>query len=208
MKTDYWIIVVVLLLLTALGGMMGLNTIIEQQQDQLAEKDRDVAALEAQVANLEEQLRPKAYCPPLEQLWVSSGTGYRVPPLGGVGIDEILHRGTDLAAPIGTPVHALLAGRIAEHWVPPDGGKWKGHPIMGGYLVIDHGNELLSEYAHLSVTYVHESDWVEMGQIIGLVGDTGICTGPHLHIAVVVSPFRYLQERKCIIDNKKWVEKR
>ena len=83
MKWNHWIIVVMVLLLTALGGMAAFNTIIGQQQEQLAEKEREKVALEAQVAVLQEQLQPKPYCLPLEQVWVSSGCGYRMDPMGG-----------------------------------------------------------------------------------------------------------------------------
>ena len=199
MKQDLWLIVVVIMILVALAGMMAFNTIIGQQQRRIREDEEEKAALEAEIVSLRAELvverTPEPYSLPLDQLWISSGTGYRVPPMGGIGAEEKLHRGTDLAGDIGNPVYAMLAGMVVEHWVPPDGGQWKGHPIYGGYIVIDNGDELLTEYAHLSVSFVHEGDWVETGEKIGLVGDTGVCTGPHLHAAVVISPLRYFAER-------------
>jgi len=196
MKTDYWIIVVVLLLLTAVGGMMGLNTIIVnticQQQKELLEHKLEISVLEKKVAALQKQLRPPLYFPPLEAAWVSSGTGYRMDPMGGG--TEGLHKGVDLAGVIGTPIKAALAGVIVEHWPAPDS-YWRGHTIFGGYIVIDHGDGLFTLYGHLSDTCVHEGYWVEAGQVIGRLGDTGITTGPHLHFECVIDPLRYLEER-------------
>lgn len=189
MKTDHWIIVIVLLLLTALGGMMGLNTIIGEQQEALiaaqTEQDR-LTAIDywTRISRL-----PRPYSLPLEQIRVSSGCGYRMDPMGGG--TEGLHKGVDLVGPEGTPVYAVMPGVIVEHWVPPDGKRWKGHPVMGGYLVLDHGNGLFTEFGHLDQTFVHEGDYVETGQVIGLLGSTGMSTGLHLHFAVVVDPLIY-----------------
>ena len=61
-------------------------------------------------------------------------------------------------------------------------------------IVIDHG-EFFTVYGHLSATYVHEEDEVEAGQVIVLVGDTGLSTGPHLHFELVINPLKYLKEK-------------
>jgi len=192
MKWNYWIIAVVLLLLTALGGMAHLNTIIGRQQGQIAEREREIVELETQVAVLQEELEPKPYHLPLEQAWVSSGVGYRLDPMGGG--DEALHKGMDLVGPVGSPVRAVLAGVVVEHWPAPDD-YWRGHPVFGGLVVIYHGDGLFTWYGHLSDTCVHEGFQVEAGQMIGRLGDTGIATGVHLHFEVVVDPLRYLEER-------------
>jgi len=192
MKWNHWLVVIVLLLLTALGGMAGFNTTIGRQDDQLAAKEQEIAALEAQVQALQEQLRPAPYFEPLEAAQISSGCGYRMDPMGGG--TEGLHKGVDLVGPVGAPIKAALAGVVAEHWPAPDH-YWHGHPIFGGLVVIDHGEGLFSLYGHLSDSYVHEGDQVEAGQVIGALGDTGITTGPHLHFEVVVDPLKYLEER-------------
>ena len=117
-------------------------------------------------------------------------------PMGGG--TEALHKGVDLAGPVGMPVRAVLAGVVVDHWLVPGwhwGKEYHGHPIMGGYIVIDHGEGLFSCYGHLSATFVHEDNWIEAGQVIGEVGNTGISTGPHLHFELVVDPLRYLEER-------------
>ena len=115
-------------------------------------------------------------------------------PMGGG--TEGLHKGIDLAGPVGTPVRAALAGVVADHWLVPGwhyGKEYKGDPIFGGLIVIDHGDGLFSLYGHLSATFVHEDDYIEAGQVIGELGNTGISTGPHLHFKLVVDPLRYLE---------------
>ena len=169
---------------------MGLNTTIGQQRKQLAEQQQEIAALEARIEAL--QVRPPPYHPPLEQSWVSSGCGYRMDPMGGG--TEGLHKGLDLVGRRDSPVVAVLAGVVVEHWPAPDN-YWRGHPVFGGLMVIDHGAGLFTLYGHLSASYVHEGYQVEAGQVIGRLGDTGIATGPHLHFEVVVDPLRYLEER-------------
>lgn len=167
---------------------------IAERQTKIEKLQEETAGLEMQVAKLKEELQPKPYHQPLEQLWISSGCGYRMNPMGGT--EERLHDGEDFVAPIGTPVYAVLPGIVKEHWVPPDGGRWKGHPILGGMITIQHEDGLLSRYGHLSKTFVHEGEYVEQGQIIGEVGNNGISTGPHLHWQVIVSPLKYFEGRK------------
>jgi len=196
MKWNHWTIVMVLLLLIGLGGMMEFNTVIGQQQQEIAEAQKETDRLEACRYWTRLSLMPPPYHQPLDQLWVSSGTGYRMDPMGGG--TESLHKGKDFAGAIGTPVKAVLAGRIVEHWLVPGwhwGKEYYGHPIMGGYIVIDHGDGLFSLYGHLSETCIHEGWYVEAGQVIGELGNTGISTGPHLHFELVVDPLRYLEER-------------
>jgi murein DD-endopeptidase MepM/ murein hydrolase activator NlpD len=189
MKTEYWTIVIALVIELSLGGMMGLNTVICRQQAELMEMD----SLRAETYWTRIAAMPKPYSLPLEQLWISSGTGYRQDPMGGT--EERLHKGLDLAGKIGDPVYAVRAGVCMEHWIPPDGKTWKGHPVLGGMITIQH-KDGFSIYGHLSETYVHEEDWIETGQIIGRVGETGHATGPHLHFEYIVDPLVYLEERR------------
>jgi hypothetical protein len=85
------------------------------------------------------------------------------------------HLGLDFAAPGGTPVHAINRGTVLL-----------AQPLYfeGGFVVIDHGQGLLSLYLHLSDFQVKEGDKVTTGQTIGLSGSSGRATGPHLHLAV------------------------
>ena len=130
--------------------------------------------------------------PPMESYWISSGSGYRTDPMGGKEESQ-LHKGLDLVGPHHTPVKAAAAGVVVEHWPAPNG-YFRGHPIYGGMIVIDHLNGTFTLYGHLSTTYVSEGDRVEAGEIIGRQGNTGISTGEHLHFEVIVNPLLYLSE--------------
>ena len=101
---------------------------------------------------------------------ISSPFGLRTHPIFG---NVRMHTGTDIAAPMGTPVVAAYSGRVAIS------------DFLGGYglaVVIGH-NEKSSEtlYGHLSEVFVKAGEWVEQGEVIGRVGSTGNSTGPHLH---------------------------
>jgi murein DD-endopeptidase MepM/ murein hydrolase activator NlpD len=91
------------------------------------------------------------------------------------GETQSLHQGLDYAVPQGTPVRALNAGTVLL-----------ARPMFfeGNWVVLDHGQGLLSLYLHLSEFKVKEGEQVSRGQEIGLSGGTGRATGPHLHIAV------------------------
>ena len=196
MKTETFLIVAMILVLAGITGMAAFNTHIGYQEEQIANQQAEIDQAEAWRYWTEIAAQPPPYQQPLEQLWISSGTGYRMDPMGGG--TESLHKGKDFAGVTGTPVKAVLDGVVAEHWLVPGwhyGKEYHGHPIMGGYIVIDHGDGLFSLYGHLSATFVHEDNWIEAGQVIGEVGNTGISTGPHLHFELVVDPLRYLEER-------------
>jgi murein DD-endopeptidase MepM/ murein hydrolase activator NlpD len=83
-----------------------------------------------------------------------------------------MHTGVDFAAPVGTPVLAALAGRVVL-----------AEPLSGYGLtvVLDHGQGLQTLYAHLQVIGVTAGSQIDQGGELGLVGMTGVATGPHLH---------------------------
>jgi murein DD-endopeptidase MepM/ murein hydrolase activator NlpD len=86
-----------------------------------------------------------------------------------------LHHGVDIAAPEGTPVRAMKSGRV-EH-----AGAWGGYGLS---IVITHGSNVRTLYAHLSRIDVRAGERVSGGAVIGAVGRTGNATGPHLHFEV------------------------
>jgi murein DD-endopeptidase MepM/ murein hydrolase activator NlpD len=89
-----------------------------------------------------------------------------------------LHAGIDIAVPYGTPIQAAAAGRVAlAGWV---GG-------YGNYTCIDHGGGIATCYGHQSSIAVGTGQSVAQGQVIGYVGCTGHCFGPHLHFEVRVN---------------------
>jgi murein DD-endopeptidase MepM/ murein hydrolase activator NlpD len=99
-----------------------------------------------------------------------------------------LHAGIDIAVPYGTPIHAAAAGTVVlAGWVSG----------YGNYTCIDHGGGMATCYAHQSSYAVSQGAAVGQGQVIGYVGCTGHCFGPHLHFEVringtPVDPLGYL----------------
>ncbi len=87
------------------------------------------------------------------------------------------HKGTDMRGPTGTPAHAVAAGTV----VLAEPQYYSGNVVM-----VDHGQGVISMYAHLSAFDVKVGDRVERGQIVGKVGATGRVTGPHLHLGLMV----------------------
>lgn len=88
------------------------------------------------------------------------------------------HRGTDYAAPRGTPVFAAGDGRVSE------AGYTRAN---GNYVFIDHGETFKTHYLHLHRLAVTQGTRVKQGQVIGTVGSTGLATGPHLHYEFLVN---------------------
>ncbi|GAP97696.1 peptidase M23B [Leptolyngbya sp. NIES-2104] len=104
---------------------------------------------------------------------ITSIFGWRLHPITG---DARLHTGTDIGAPLGTPVLAALTGRV----IMAD--------FFGGYglaIGLEHNaGAQQTLYAHLSEIFVKPGDIVKQGSVIGRVGSTGNSTGPHLHFEV------------------------
>jgi len=117
-------------------------------------------------------------------IWPVSGRritdkfGPRIHPLTGLPDD---HKGIDISAPRGTPVHASADGIVitSENTFIPNKG-------LGRYIKIDHGNGYITKYGHLSKILVKVGDRINRNDIIGKVGTTGSSTAPHLHYEVVV----------------------
>lgn len=89
---------------------------------------------------------------------------------------KTFHRGIDIRAPMGTPVRAVRAGKVA----------FAAKDTRGGGLMIDIATSIvegrhITRYAHLNKILVKKNERVKKGQTIGLVGSTGFSTGPHLH---------------------------
>ncbi|MDO4988126.1 MAG: peptidoglycan DD-metalloendopeptidase family protein [Synergistes sp.] len=117
---------------------------------------------------------------------LSSTFGTRVHP---VFKTKVTHTGIDIPAPKGTPVKAADAGEVLYT------GWMRGY---GQVVIIDHGANLTTVYAHLSGINTAEDAKVSRGSVIGSVGSTGVATGNHLHFEVrvngnAVDPMKYLQ---------------
>ena len=103
---------------------------------------------------------------------ITSGFGWRIHPISGV---RDFHEGIDIAAAVGTPVRAVAAGKVIF------AGYVSGY---GRMVTIDHGNGLVTRYAHLSRVRVSQGQTIPVNEVIGYVGDSGYATGPHLHFEV------------------------
>ncbi|MBQ6772779.1 MAG: peptidoglycan DD-metalloendopeptidase family protein [Synergistaceae bacterium] len=118
---------------------------------------------------------------------ISSNYGYRIHPILK---RKILHTGIDIAAPNGTPVKAAAAGEVLfDGWL-------RGY---GRVVILDHGRDYSTLYAHLSSSLVKEGQVVRAGATIARVGKTGNVTGYHLHFEVrkgsyVQNPLDYLKK--------------
>jgi murein DD-endopeptidase MepM/ murein hydrolase activator NlpD len=106
---------------------------------------------------------------------LGSAFGWRLDPFTG---RSALHTGLDYEAMSGTAVVAAAGGIVVAQEV---------QPAYGNVVEIDHGNDLVTRYAHLSRFTVHKGDLVKRGQKIAEVGTSGRSTGPHLHFEVLVS---------------------
>lgn len=153
---------------------------------QLDARTDSLSVLEA--LTLREQVKRSAF-PSLQPVgtgWFSSNFGWRLDPFSG---KQAMHEGVDFMAEAGTPIKAAAGGVVvySEH-----------HPQYGNMVEIDHGNGLISRYAHASKRLAKAGDIVLQGQKIGEVGSTGRSTGPHLHFEILSNgapqnPVRYLQ---------------
>jgi murein DD-endopeptidase MepM/ murein hydrolase activator NlpD len=119
---------------------------------------------------------------------VSSGFGFRSDPFTG---RTALHTGLDFPAENGATIMAAAGGvvKTAER-----------HPAYGNMVEIDHGNGLVTRYAHASRLLARVGDLVRRGQTVAEVGSTGRSTGPHLHFEVLVhgvhqNPAKFLARR-------------
>ena len=96
------------------------------------------------------------------------------------------HTGVDFTVPTGTKVVAAMSGIVLEA-----GSNVSWGPSYGVSVIIDHGKGVRAIYAHLSAVKVKKGDTVLERDLIGLSGNTGNSTGPHLHFESRVSPWKY-----------------
>ena len=132
---------------------------------------------------------------PVTGVALGSAFGWRIDPITG---QSALHSGLDFPADVGAPIVAAAGGVVvvAEF-----------HPAYGQMLEVDHGNDLITRYAHASRVLVKKGDLVRRGQKIAEVGTTGRSTGPHLHFEVLVSgvpqdPMKFLSSGAQLAESR------
>jgi len=139
---------------------------------QVESRNDMLGVLEAQ---LFEQAVKKKLMPtmmPVAAPYNASGFGRRVDPFTG---QWAMHEGIDFLADLGSPIAAAAGGVVVFAGL---------HPQYGYMIDVDHGNDLVTRYAHCSKLLVREGDVVHRGRKIAEVGSTGRSTGPHLHFEV------------------------
>jgi murein DD-endopeptidase MepM/ murein hydrolase activator NlpD len=164
---------------------------MEQQMAGLSELLRDrsdkLVALETllQQDRLDKKMLPSVA--PITSAWYASNFGWRIDPFTG---HNAMHEGVDYMVPAGTPIFASAGGVVVFADT---------HPQYGNMVEIDHGNEVITRYAHASKLLVKVGDVVRRGHEIAKVGSTGRSTGNHLHFEVrykgtAQNPVRFLQK--------------
>lgn len=160
--------------------MADLNAMLSDRSDKLV-------ALETLLMQdkLSKKLLPSV--PPIKDAWYSSNFGWRIDPFTG---KNAMHEGVDYMVPEGTPIHASASGMVVYA---------DAHPEYGNMVEIDHGNQVVTRYAHASKLLVKVGQMVKRGQEIALSGSTGRSTGPHLHFEVrykgiAQNPVRFLEK--------------
>ena len=162
------------------------TALIERLARQVEERTDHLGVLEALLVADSANRKFLPTLQPIVDGWFSSNYGYRIDPFTG---QNSFHEGIDFPAEAGTQVVAAASGKVVYADV---------HPQYGKMVEIDHGNGLVSRYAHAAQLYVKEGDFVVRGQRVAIVGSTGRSTGPHLHFEVRLNgvpqnPARFLQ---------------
>lgn len=104
---------------------------------------------------------------------ITSKFGYRTDPK--TGKQNAFHNGLDLAVPMNTPIKSPMPGVIFSISTVGDG---------GNQIIVKHDNGYKTGYAHLNKILVKKGDRIKQGDVIGLSGNTGKSTGPHLHLTL------------------------
>ena len=148
------------------GELNWLQKSLSRQGDYLSMLDLAVTQQAASVARLPTAMPIESYP------YLSSSYGWRRNPFNG---QMSMHEGLDFSAPYDTPIRSAAGGVVRTVTV---------HRGYGNMVEIDHGEGLITRYAHAKVILVKEGEVVTRGQLIARVGSTGLSTGPHLHFEV------------------------
>lgn len=159
---------------------------LDQLSRQLESKGDYLGLIESEMMDERVKKNQLPTALPVEAQWNASSFGWRIDPFTG---EQAMHEGIDFSAAPGTPIRAAAAGIVVAA---------ERHPFYGNMVEIDHGNDLVTRYAHASKLLVKEGALVKRGQKVAEVGSTGRSTGPHLHFEVrfkgaAQNPNRFLQ---------------
>lgn len=160
---------------------------IAEQNAVIGELEKVLAAEKSTLANMRVYDGGKFCWPAPSYTKISSDYGYRSDPFTGI---QKFHNGVDMAAPGGSNILAAYDGTVVSASYSSS---------MGNYVMIDHGDGLITIYMHASKVLVSAGQDVSRGDVIALVGSTGRSTGNHLHFTVrnngeYVSPWNYISK--------------
>ncbi len=159
--------------------------VLDQLTRNVADREKQLNVLETLLAKQKVQRDVFLAGRPIRKGWISSGFGHRVDPITG---QQAWHNGVDFAGRGGADVTALAAGLVV----------FAGERSGYGWLVeINHGGGYSTRYGHHKELVVKAGDIVHRGELIGLMGNTGRSTGPHVHFEVfkngrIVDPSTYI----------------
>ena len=160
---------------------------IERLSQEVDRRADELAQLELRL--LEKRVRDRLLptTVPVKDAFLGSPFGHRADPVAGL---RAMHEGIDFNAVPGTPVVAAAEGVVLSAVY---------HPEFGNVIDIDHGDGLVTRYAHLSRMDAQAGSLVKRGERIGAVGSTGRSTGPHLHfevrmLGVAQNPAHFLKQ--------------
>ncbi|MBC7471522.1 MAG: M23 family metallopeptidase [Ramlibacter sp.] len=165
------------------GGALvsGRSLTLQELQETLADLDRlaeqRTDLMTVMESRLFDQKIRKMMVPtqqPVANGHLGSSFGWRIDPFTG---RSALHTGLDFQADPGTSILAAAGGVVVAQEM---------HPAYGNMVEIDHGNDLITRYAHAARVWVKKGDLIKRGQKVADVGTTGRSTGPHLHFEVLV----------------------
>jgi murein DD-endopeptidase MepM/ murein hydrolase activator NlpD len=167
------------------------NSLLREMHEQVTQLNQismqQIEGFESLLKYLDDQKSLLASTPAVSPTkgWITSRFGYRKSPFTG---RKEFHKGLDIASRMKTPVQATADGVIVFC-----GSKG----FLGKVVVIDHGHGMVTRYAHLHKTLKKKGDRVKRGDMIGLIGNSGRSTGPHLHYnvrlnGISVNPKKYI----------------
>jgi murein DD-endopeptidase MepM/ murein hydrolase activator NlpD len=148
------------------------SSLLEDLSRSVEERSDQLTVLEALMVSNSANKKFLPTLAPVDGGWLSSSFGWRIDPFTG---QKSFHEGLDFPSEAGTPIVAAASGKVIYAEM---------HPQYGKMVEIDHGNGLVTRYAHASRLFVKEGELVVRGQKIATVGSTGRATGPHLHFEV------------------------
>ena len=167
------------------------NSLIREMHQQVTQTkvaaEKHALDFEQLIKQLEQKRSLLASTPSIRPVsgWVTSGFGNRISPFTG---QTEFHTGLDISNAPGTKIIAPANGRVSI----------AGEKLyIGNLLAIDHDHGRVTQYGHLKEILVTPGQEVKRGQVIGLIGNTGRSTGPHLHYEVLingtpVNPLKYI----------------